>query len=332
MIPGKSEITLHQLHIFCAVAQADSLTRAAKQLGLAQPSLSQQLSKLEDSIGVRLFDRTLNRMTLTDAGRTLLRQAQFILNDVDETLATLREFAEGVRGIIRVAGLNSILRALLPGAMARLAETHPDMEFDIQEAAPAETLELLYNRTVQVGLIAAQSVAQSAVSFAQVPVIEDSYVLAVPSGLALSGVSDPSQGLPPQQKKILNSCIQFNFGTQHTQRIAHWYQHVMPGHRLIAQCRSYEVALSLVRAGKGVCLVPALAAKDNEAGLDLYESGLPRRRIMAVVPSHYQRVEPYRTFLDCLTAAGQTVAMPAVRPSPPFILGAEAGALRVAAP
>lgn len=327
MSNAKADVTLHQLHIFCAVAQADGLTRAAKQLGLAQPTLSQQLSKLEDSVGVRLFDRTLNGMTLTDAGRSLLRRAQFILNDVDEALATLREFSEGSRGVIRVAGLNSILRALLPRAMSRLAMTHPDMEFDLHEVAPAETLELLYNRTVQIGLIAAQSVAQSGVSFAQLPVVEDEYALAVPSGLDLDGLSDPIRGLPPDQAKILHACIQFNFGTQHTQRVAHWYQSVLPGHRLIAQCRSYEMALNLVRAGKGVCLVPALAVKDNEAGIELYAAGLDPRRIVAVLPSQYQRVEPYRTFLDCLKTAGQEVAMPALRPPPPFILG-EIGMLR----
>jgi len=330
MSSGKTEITLHQLHIFCAVAQADSLTRAAKQLGLAQPTLSQQLSKLEDGTGVRLFDRTLNGMTLTDAGRSLLRRAQFILNDVDEAMATLREFSTGTRGIIRLAGLNSILRALLPCAMSRLAKTHPEMEFDIHEVAPAETLELLYNRTVQIGLIATQSVAQSGVSFAQVPVVEDHYALAVPSGLELADLADPVRGLPPDQARTLHNCIQFNFGTQHTQRVAHWYQSVLPGHRLIAQCRSYEMALSLVRAGKGVCLVPALAVKDDEAGIDLYEAGLPPRRIVAVLPSQYQRVEPYRTFLDCLAAAGQVVAMPALYPAPPFIRGRETGELKQA--
>ena len=321
MSSGKTDVTLHQLHIFCAVAQADSLTRAAKQLGMAQPSLSQQLAKLEDGMGVRLFDRTLTGMELTDAGQSLLRRAQFILNDVDEAVATLRQFSEGTRGIIRVAGLNSILRALLPEAMARLAETLPEMEFDIHEVAPAETLELLYNRTVQIGLIAAQSVAQSGVSFAQVPVVEDGYALAVPAGLDLSGLADPMRGLPPDQSRILHSCIQFNFGTQHTQRVAHWYQSVLPGHRLIAQCRTYEMALSLVRAGKGVCLVPALAVKDNEAGIDLYEAGLAPRRIVAVLPSQYQRVEPYRTFLDCLSAAGQAAELPALRAAPPFIRG-----------
>ena len=66
-------MTLHQLRIFLTVAQSATLTRASKQLGLAQPSLSKQLAGLEESVGTRLFDRGHNRMVLTDAGRVLLR-------------------------------------------------------------------------------------------------------------------------------------------------------------------------------------------------------------------------------------------------------------------
>src|SRR5688500_2889366 len=61
---ARREMTLHQLRIFWAVAHAVTLTEAAKQLGLTQPSLSQQLSKLETTVGTALFDRTPVQMTL----------------------------------------------------------------------------------------------------------------------------------------------------------------------------------------------------------------------------------------------------------------------------
>jgi len=64
----RAEITLHQLRIFWAVAHSETLTRAAKHLGLAQPSLSQQLAKLEATAGTRLFRRHATEMTLTEAG------------------------------------------------------------------------------------------------------------------------------------------------------------------------------------------------------------------------------------------------------------------------
>src|SRR3954451_24694460 len=112
-------MTLHQLRIFLAVAQSTTLTRASKQLGLAQPSLSKQVATLEESVGTRLFDRRNNRMILTDAGSLLLRHAQSVLQEVDEAEAGLREFAAGKRAVIRIAGLNSVIKALLPDARQR---------------------------------------------------------------------------------------------------------------------------------------------------------------------------------------------------------------------
>jgi DNA-binding transcriptional LysR family regulator len=318
-------MTLHQLRIFCAVVQAATMTRAGKQLGLAQPTLSQQLSKLEESVGTKLFERAGSQMTLTEAGQFLARQAQLILNDFDSVEANLREFSTGVRGIIRLAGLNSIIRVLLPDAITRLAQTFSEIEFDIHEVAPAEALELLYGRSVNIGLIAANSVAESSLSFTQIPVVEDPYVFAVPSSIKLSSVFDPNGDLPPAESLVLNSCIQFNFGTQHTRRVAQWYQQTLPRHRLIAQCRSYEVALSMVRAGLGVCLVPALTAHDRNgglAGIDLYATDQPGRKTVALMPSQYARVEPYRTFLPILQEAGRTVRLPKILPMPPFIAAA----------
>ena len=61
-------MTIHQLRIFWAVAQAKSYTKASKMLGLAQPSLSQQISKLEDEVGTKLFNRASSQIFLTDSG------------------------------------------------------------------------------------------------------------------------------------------------------------------------------------------------------------------------------------------------------------------------
>src|SRR5947207_15637999 len=178
-------MTLHQLRIFLAVAQATSLTRASKQLGLAQPSLSKQLASLEESIGTRLFDRAHNRMALTDTGRLLLHHAQGVIKAIDEAEAGLREFTTGRRAIIRIAGLNSVIKALVPDALRRCGGPASGLEVDIHEAAPGEVIEMLYSRQAHIGLIAAGTVAQASIGFRQVPVVEDPYVFAVPSAIDL---------------------------------------------------------------------------------------------------------------------------------------------------
>ena len=149
-----TSMTLHQLRIFLAVAQAATLTRASKQLGLAQPSLSKQLSSLEENVGARLFERAHKRMVLTDAGRLLLFHAQRVIRGIDEAEAGLREFTSGKRAVIRIAGLNSVIKAIVPDALQRCGGAASGIEVDIHEAAPGEVVDMLYARQAHIGLIA----------------------------------------------------------------------------------------------------------------------------------------------------------------------------------
>lgn len=317
----RTEITLHQLRIFWAVAHYDTLTRAAKHLGLAQPSLSQQLAKLETTVGARLFRRHASEMTLTEAGTFLLPKAEQILRNMQDLEDGLARFSGGQRVTLRLAGVNSVLRVVLPNAITEVQGKFPEADFDIQESAPGDILEMLYSRRVNIGLLGANSVAEASVGFLQVPVIEDPYVLVVPESLDLDTVTDVDD-LRPEQTAILNRSIQFIFGTQHAKRVADWYDHMLPEHRIVAQCRSFEVALGLVRAGSGICLAPALSTISGGTSLDgvrLYRISAEPRRIVALVASQYRRQEPYQSLIDALQTAGSKLELPVIRPTPPFL-------------
>jgi DNA-binding transcriptional LysR family regulator len=317
----RPEITLHQLRIFWAVAHSETLTRAAKQLGLAQPSLSQQLSKLETTVGTRLFRRHSNEMTLTEAGTYLLPKAEQILRNMQDLEDGLGQYSGGHRVTVRLAGVNSVLRVVLPTALTSTQAKFPDIDFDIQESAPADILEMLYGRRVNIGLLAANSVAEASVGFLQIPIIEDPYVLVVPERLNLDDITDLRQ-LAPADWAVLNRSIQFIFGTQHAKRVADWYDQMLPEHRVVAQCRSFEVAIGLVRAGSGICLAPALSTVSGSASLDgvrLYRINADARRIVALVASQYRRQEPYASLIDALQASGEALTLPGIRPTPPFL-------------
>lgn len=317
-------LTLRQLEIFCAVAQAQTLTKAGKQLAMAQPSLSQQLAKLERAAGVRLFDRTNTRMVLTDAGQFLLRRALHMLGAVDEAQAGLRAFAEGARGVVRIAGLNSVLRHVLPPAMAALADAHPGIELHVHEVGPAEALELLQSRRVHIGLVATNSIPQASLGFAQVPLVTDPYVLVTPDWLDLSVVAEPAEDLEGRARQVLENCIEFNFGTRHMLQVEQWFNRMIPGHRVVARCRSYEVAIEMVRAGLGVCLAPALTARDGRgtlSGVRLWASGEADRATVAMLPAQHARVEPVRSVLAALQRAAGVLPPSRVEPAPPFIAG-----------
>ena len=317
------EITLHQLRIFWAVARSATLTKAAKQFGMAQPSLSQQLGKLEANIGTLLFHRRSNVMVLTEAGHYLLPRAESMLRKMRELEDGLTQFSEGQRQTMRLAGISSVLRVLLPDAVAAMQAQFPEIEFDLQDSAPADILELLYGRRVTIGLLAANSVAQAGVGFSQTPLMDDPYVLAVPESLNLDGVSDAQTDLNAAQRSLLNQSIQFMFGSQHSNRVAEWFDRMLPQHRVVAQCRSFDTAIGLVQAGAGVCLMPALATVAGNAaiaGVRAYLVKAPPRRIVALVPSQYRHTEPHASLLQHLQARGSSYLAPGLLPTPPFLV------------
>ena len=317
-----NSVTLHRLRIFWAVAKARSFTKASKLLDLAQPSLSQQMSRLEDEIGAQLFDRNRGELRLTDAGRFLLRKAELILSSVEEALVGLEEFASGARGVIAVGALSSIARNVLPGALRGLGDRFPELELDIHETAPAEAVELLYGRRLNLALLATDSQAATGTSFHSVAVCRDPYVLAVPNGLDLDRVRDVHADLAAADRAVANSTIQFNFGNQHQKRIDEWYRHVLPHYRVVAQSRTYECALSMVQEGLGVAVVPALTAAIGPGrtfDVTLYRTSLPDREIAAFIPSQYISVEPFASFLGVLRETGGAVPLPPMRGMPPLL-------------
>jgi DNA-binding transcriptional LysR family regulator len=257
----------------------------------------------------------------------LLRHAQSVLKEVSEAEAGLRAFTAGRRSMVRVAGIHSVVKALLPEALRRCRGAGA-MEVDIHEVAPGEVLEMLYSRQADVGLIAADSVAQSSIGFRQLPIVSDPYVFAVPKALRLGAIERLSDA-PDGVRDVLNSAIEFNFGTQHTLRIQQWYERMLPEHRFVAHCRTYDVALELVRAGFGVCLVPALTALQAAGsleGIELYATDHGDRRTVAIIADQYLRLTPYKDLVEALQAAGRDMTLPPVRPMPAALVPARVAA------
>jgi len=319
---GASGITLRRLQVFWAVAYFHNLTRASKQLGLTQPTLSQQIASLEESVGTQLFLRRSNRMFLTEAGTHLLRMAEQVLESMQQFEDGLAEICEGTRRTVHLAGLNSVLRVLLPPAMNKVHETYPRIDYDIHESAPAEVLELLYGRRISLGLIAANSIASASAGFLQVPIHDDPYVLAVPDCLDLDGVNDQRRDLGPGALAILNRSIQFAFGTPYAKRVQAWYDQVIPDNWPFAKARSFEVALGMVSAKLGVCLAPTLSCVVGDRvieGVKLYRVDFPPRRLVALMPTHYARQQPYVALVEALQEVASSRVLPPFMDTPPFL-------------
>jgi DNA-binding transcriptional LysR family regulator len=314
-------ISLRQLQIISAVAGNSSLTRAAKQLGLSQPSLSQQLAKLEGDIGRLLFDRSSKPLRLTDAGRFLLEKAERVLATLDEAEVGLAEFAHGTRGRVAIGALSSLARGLLAPAAVALQRQHPNLLLRISELPADEALEHLRLRRVEVAVVSTPTLPQTRLPFARVELADDPYLLATPKGLNLAGVHDPMQELSPGEAALLQHVIGLDLDGVRQAHLLEWYDRFLPGYREVAQCRTFELALAMVEAGLGVAIVPMLATRLNGRpifNVDLYELPVLPRRLVALLPTQYRHHQPYQAVVQILLEVGRSLSQAAPLELPPF--------------
>jgi LysR family transcriptional regulator, hydrogen peroxide-inducible genes activator len=136
-------VELHQLRYFCAVVRAGSFTRAAEQLGIAQPSLSQQIRALELQTGAPLFERLGRSIRLTSCGEALNQRAVNILQQVAEAQSSLDELQGGFRGRLNVGVVPTILPYLIAPRIKQFLERFPEVELQLTEDTTPRLIEQL---------------------------------------------------------------------------------------------------------------------------------------------------------------------------------------------
>lgn len=144
---------LHQLHYFVAVAETGGFSRAAERCNVTQPSLSQQIIKLEREIEQKLFDRLGRTVTLTEAGQVLLPRARSILAEVQKIERTLsREIDQGY-GHLAVGFIPTIAPFLLPNVIKQFAESYPHAELSVYEDFTAALINSLIEGKLDIGIM-----------------------------------------------------------------------------------------------------------------------------------------------------------------------------------
>jgi LysR family transcriptional regulator, hydrogen peroxide-inducible genes activator len=288
---------MHQLRYVVAVARAGNFSRAAEQCHVSQPSLSQQIQKLEDELGQRLFDRMKRAVKLTPHGEALLPRAIRILEETD---AAKREAADAqhlLRGTLTFGVLPTIAPYLLPAALAEFTRKFPGVEILVQEDTTARLLNLALRYEIDFAL-ASQPIQDD--RFEVRDLFAEELLLALPPGHPLTRKRAVSASDLEGERLIVmkeGHCLGdqvLNFCDR---------RHVRPS--ISFRSAQLETVQALVCSGLGISLIPAMAAQSQRAELPEYRSlpsPKPERKIVAIWPKQRPPGRAANEFLKLVSA------------------------------
>ena len=242
---------MQQLRYVVAVVRTGNFTRAAEHCHVSQPSLSQQIQKLEDELGERLFERMKREAKLTPHGQAFLRRAVRILEEVDAAKREATEAQNLLRGTITVGVLPTIAPYLLPDVMAEFTEKYPGVEIVVQEDTTARLLKLALAYEIDFAL-ASHPIADPRLEVREL--FAEELLLALPPGHPLTrkrtvGVADMEKErfIVMREGHCLGDQV-LQFCTRRDLQA-----------NIRFRSAQLETIQSLVRAGLGISLVPAIA-------------------------------------------------------------------------
>lgn len=144
---------LKQLILFTTIVEEGNITAASKKLHIAQPALSNQLKLMEEELGAKLMNRGSRQMTLTDAGKILYRKAKHISELTGSIHKEITDYNNGLTGTLRIGITPMVDSTLINGNLIDFNKENPQIKYELHEGSTYETLELLFNGIIEVGIV-----------------------------------------------------------------------------------------------------------------------------------------------------------------------------------
>lgn len=273
---------VHQLRYFCAVARHGTFTRASEIEHVAQPSLSQQILKLEAELGSRLFDRLPRSARLTVFGKAFLPKAERILRELEEAKTELLEMAGNEKGDVVVGIIPTIAAYLLPKLLSGFAARHPVITVKIVEDITPVLLQRLHDGTIDMA-VAALPIAGGELDTEELfeekfyAVLANTHRRASSTSISLAELNREPFLLLKEGHCFRDSLIAACNKSKVTPSV-------------VFESGQFATILAMVSAGMGVSAVPAMAVQPHAGCKFIPISGKHSTRKVGIISSrhHYQ--------------------------------------------
>ena len=243
---------LRHLRYFSAVVEEQSFTKAAEKLFIAQPPLSRQIQNLEAELGVQLFERGSRPLLTTEAGQFFYQHAVKLLSNAEEIKAMTQRVGM-VEKTVTMGFVGSLLYGLLPKIVYLFRQQQPKLKIELIEMSTKEQIQALKEGRIDVGFgrLRISDPAVRRILLRDEPLmvaVHSSHPLAGQQGLYLTDIVDEKLFLYPSHPKP-------NFSTQ----VRSLFSEYSLDPKNLKEVREIQLALGLVAAGEGICVVPESA-------------------------------------------------------------------------
>ena len=276
-------LTLEDIRAFVVISELESFRQAGDRLAVSQSALSRRIQKIEDQLGVRLFDRSTRRIALTAVGREFLPLAQRMIGEFERSLGRIGDVIQKRIGVVTIASLMTVARGVLPMAVKRFSAANSDVKIRILDATGPEILEHVRSGAAEFG-IDMEGDADPEVAFDTLA--DEHYVLACPPSHPLAG-DTPLPWAKLQGHRCLVLGPESGIGRQ--------LRAAMPAVDWQVETQHLSTLLGFLSAGAGVAVVPSLALGSMDAAELSFRTlqrpdikrriGLIRRRGAALSPA-----------------------------------------------
>jgi DNA-binding transcriptional LysR family regulator len=243
-----------QLQAFRFVASFRSFSKAAAELHLTQPAVTQQIKHLETEIGELLFDRSGRNLSLTPAGEVFLTFANQILNLTEQAVETVRQYSDQKGRLTIAAGTtNTIFR--LPQILQNYRKDHPQIEIQIRNGDSKLTTQLVYDNAVDLGLVTTINPKDNVLMV--LPIFKDL--------IWLIGPPNYSSSIPIRDLEK-ESLILFRNGSGFRMFLEENFHRNNFTPKISMEMESIEAIIRLVQTGFGLAFLPEIAVREELAG------------------------------------------------------------------